>query len=407
MNIGQPHRLPVGGFLLALSLALFLSSLTDSTRASKGDDAFETEQDASILLDRSARRSYALGVEIGKGLRNQYLEVKFEPLLLGVKHALSGAETLMSEREIRAVVEKLRRTLKQRQAARRSEQRLNNEKKGQAFLAENRTREGIVTRESGLQYQILEAGDGSIPTLEDTVVARYRGTLIDGTEFASSYAGEQPATFAVKGVIKGWQEALQLMPVGSKWRLFIPSRLAYGVRGAGPAIGPNATLVLDVELISVKDTPAGPHGSAKKGRSADAQADAGRQAPGKKAPPAVAGIKVAFKLDSRLTQGMYMGERWVSPATYTSTLQTGDEITLQARAHGLNTMGRRMAAIDPEWIATDPDRVTVSPGRGHEVKITVKGAGESSVQVAFGAVSKTLSIKSAYRGGAIGAQVSQ
>jgi FKBP-type peptidyl-prolyl cis-trans isomerase FklB len=127
-----------------------------------------------------------------------------------------------------------------------------NMKEGETFLAENKTREGVVALESGLQYKILKSGDGEKPAAGDTVVCNYRGTLINGTEFDSSYKRGKPATFAVNRVIKGWTEALQLMPVGSKWQLFIPPNLAYGARGAGNLIGPNATLIFEVELIAIE-----------------------------------------------------------------------------------------------------------------------------------------------------------
>jgi FKBP-type peptidyl-prolyl cis-trans isomerase FklB len=127
-----------------------------------------------------------------------------------------------------------------------------NKKEGDAFLAANKTKEGVVTLPSGLQYKILQEGTGPKPTASDTVVCNYRGTLLNGTEFDSSYKRGQPATFAVGQVIHGWTEALQLMTVGSKWQLFIPPDLAYGPRGAGNDIGPNATLVFEVELVSIQ-----------------------------------------------------------------------------------------------------------------------------------------------------------
>jgi FKBP-type peptidyl-prolyl cis-trans isomerase FklB len=130
-----------------------------------------------------------------------------------------------------------------------------NKAEGEAFLAANKSKEGIVTLPSGLQYKILTEGKGPKPTAADTVVCNYRGTLINGTEFDSSYKRGEPATFPVGGVIKGWTEALQLMPVGSKWQLFIPSGMAYGERGAGADIGPNATLIFEVELISIQEKP--------------------------------------------------------------------------------------------------------------------------------------------------------
>ncbi len=128
-----------------------------------------------------------------------------------------------------------------------------NKTEGEAFLAANKSKDGVVTLPSGLQYKILTAGTGPKPTASDSVVCNYRGTLINGTEFDSSYKRGQPATFGVGQVIKGWTEALQLMPVGSKWQLFIPSSLAYGERGAGAEIGPNATLIFEVELLSIQD----------------------------------------------------------------------------------------------------------------------------------------------------------
>ena len=127
-----------------------------------------------------------------------------------------------------------------------------NKKAGEEFLAANKTKDGVVTLPSGLQYKILTAGTGPKPTLSDSVVCNYKGTLLDNTEFDSSYKRGQPATFPVGGVIKGWTEALQLMPVGSKWQLFIPPDLAYGPRGSGPTIGPSSTLIFEVELISIK-----------------------------------------------------------------------------------------------------------------------------------------------------------
>jgi FKBP-type peptidyl-prolyl cis-trans isomerase FklB len=137
--------------------------------------------------------------------------------------------------------------------ARQKELGEKNKKEGEAFLAENKKKEGVTTLPSGLQYKIMKEGDGQIPKSTDTVTVHYRGTLIDGTEFDSSYTRGQPATFPVKGVIAGFSEALQLMKVGSKWQLFIPSNLAYGERGAGDDIGPNASLIFDIELISIKE----------------------------------------------------------------------------------------------------------------------------------------------------------
>ena len=158
----------------------------------------------------------------------------------------------MTEQEMKETLAGLQKELMEKQAERAKLLAEKNKKEGEAFLAANKTKEGVKTLPDGLQYKVIKEGTGKTPKADDTVVTNYRGTLIDGTEFDSSYKRGQPATFPVKGVIPGWTEALQLMKEGSKWELFIPSNLAYGERGAGNAIGPNATLVFEIELISVK-----------------------------------------------------------------------------------------------------------------------------------------------------------
>ena len=158
----------------------------------------------------------------------------------------------MTEEQGRAAIAELQKELMQKQQAQVAVVAEKNKAEGQAFLEKNKTAEGVVILPSGLQYKILKAGEGKKPGLDDTVVCHYRGTLINGTEFDSSMKRKEPASFPVKGVIKGWTEALQLMPVGSKWQLFVPSNLAYGERGAGGAIGPNATLIFEVELLSIQ-----------------------------------------------------------------------------------------------------------------------------------------------------------
>ncbi len=200
--------------------------------------AFKTEKE---------KLSYALGMDLGNNLRKQSVEVDPAVFAQGLKDALAGGETLLSEAETRTAITSMQNQLREKLTSK-------NKKEGEEFLAKNKTNEGVVVLPSSLQYKILKAGDGKKPTLEDTVVCHYRGTLIDGTEFDSSYKRGQPAAFPVKGVIKGWTEALQLMPVGSKWELFIPSDLAYGERGFGP-IGPDSTLIFEVELLSIQGKP--------------------------------------------------------------------------------------------------------------------------------------------------------
>jgi FKBP-type peptidyl-prolyl cis-trans isomerase len=170
----------------------------------------------------------------------------------GFKDAMAGGPALMSEEEVRVTIVDLQNEMRAKQAQAQKELAAKNKQASEAFLAENKKKEGVVTLPSGLQYKILKAGDGKKPTAEDTVVCQYRGTLIDGKEFDSSFKRNQPATFQVNRVIKGWTEALQLMPTGSKWQLFIPPDLAYGERGAGAAVPPDSTLIFDVELVSIQ-----------------------------------------------------------------------------------------------------------------------------------------------------------
>jgi len=200
-------------------------------------------------------RSYALGMEYGSPIRKNSVEVDTDLFIKGFKDAISGGKTLLTEEDARAAVTELAAEQKRKMMEARTAEAEKNKKDGDEFLAENKKKEGVVTLPSGLQYKILKSGEGKKPTAEDIVVCNYRGTLPNGTEFDSSNKHNQPMTFPVKKVIKGWNEALQLMPAGSKWQLFIPSDLAYGERGAGITIGPNATLIYDVELLSIKEQP--------------------------------------------------------------------------------------------------------------------------------------------------------
>ena len=199
------------------------------------------------------KQSYSIGVDIGKRIKSQSIDVDANALVQGVRHALSGEKTLLSEQEMNDALSALQKEMMAKQAERAKQLGEKNLKEGEAFLAENKKKEGVKTLPSGLQYKVITAGTGKTPTAEDTVVTNYRGTLVDGTEFDSSFKRGQPATFPVKGVIPGWTEALQLMKEGAKWELVIPANLAYGERGAGNVIGPNATLIFEIELISVKE----------------------------------------------------------------------------------------------------------------------------------------------------------
>jgi len=215
------------------------------------------------LKTQKDKASYAVGLNVGKNLgaqlAQQSVDVDQAILLRGVKDALVGGKTLLTDDEVKSVLTQLQAEVRSRQQEKMKVEQEKmkavsemNKKEGLEFLVANREKEGIVTLPSGLQYKVLTEGTGPKPAATDTVVCNYRGTLINGTEFDSSYKHGQPLSIQVNGVIKGWTEALQLMPVGSKWQLFIPSDLGYGDRGSGPNIGPGATLIFEVELLSIQ-----------------------------------------------------------------------------------------------------------------------------------------------------------
>lgn len=207
---------------------------------------------ASAFTNQKDKFSYALGMNLGTNLQRQSVPVNVDLITKGLKDALAGGKTMMTEEEARAAMMEMQTRLRQQAMEKAKIEGEKNQKDGDAFLAANKGKPGVVTLPSGLQYKIVKAGTGPKPTAADTVVCNYEGTLIDGKEFDSSAKHGGPATFPVSGVIKGWTEALQLMPVGSKWQLFVPPQLAYGERGAGGDIGPNATLIFDVELVSIQ-----------------------------------------------------------------------------------------------------------------------------------------------------------
>jgi FKBP-type peptidyl-prolyl cis-trans isomerase FklB len=196
--------------------------------------------------------SYSIGVNIGKNMKAQGIDLDQGLLAQGIKDGINNSKTEMTDKDMEAVMTAFQQEMMGKMQAKQKVDGEKNAKEGEAFLAANKKKEDIITLPSGLQYKILKSGDGPKPTKEQTVKCNYRGTLIDGTEFDSSYKRGEPTEFPVGQVIKGWTEALQLMPVGSKWQLFIPGDLAYGSNGAGQTIGPNATLIFDIELISIK-----------------------------------------------------------------------------------------------------------------------------------------------------------
>ena len=197
-------------------------------------------------LDSDAQKNgYSVGYDVGRSIKRQIMGVDADSIARGLKDGVNGAAPALPDSEMQQRFA----TVRQESAQKILEK---NKQDGEAYLAKNKGAKGVKTTASGLQYKVITAGKGKPPAADDTVTVNYRGTLIDGTEFDSSYKRNQPATFPVKGVIPGWTEALQLMKEGSKWMLVIPSSLAYAERGAGNMIGPNSTLVFEVELLSIK-----------------------------------------------------------------------------------------------------------------------------------------------------------
>jgi len=225
--------------MLATAMALL------TTTAAVAQDA------APELKTDKDKFSYALGMNFGESFRKQGLDVDPAVFVKAFAEAFNTGKTAMSEEDMKAVLTAASQEIRKKQAAVQAEKAEKSKKEGDEFLAANKTKESVVALPSGLQYKILKQGTGEKPTLDDTVVCNYKGTLINGTVFDASEKHGGPATFPVKGVIPGWTEALQLMPVGSKWQLFVPANLAYGEQGPGD-IGPNATLIFEVELVSIQ-----------------------------------------------------------------------------------------------------------------------------------------------------------
>jgi FKBP-type peptidyl-prolyl cis-trans isomerase FklB len=209
-------------------------------------------QDKAQLKDQKDKASYSIGYDIGETFKKQNVELNPDTLFGGLKDALAGKEAALSKEDREKTLQAFQKEMMEKQLAASKEAATKNAAEGEKFLAENKKKDGVKTTASGLQYKVLKEGSGASPKETDTVVTNYKGTLLDGTEFDSSYKRNEPASFPVNRVIKGWTEALQLMKPGAKYQLFIPSSLAYGERGAGQLIGPNATLIFEVELLSIK-----------------------------------------------------------------------------------------------------------------------------------------------------------
>jgi FKBP-type peptidyl-prolyl cis-trans isomerase FklB len=230
------------------------SGQTPGAKAGQGTTAAKKPATAAApLTTQKQKASYAVGANIGRGLHRDGVDVDPAIVARGLRDALAGAKLQLTDEEMKAALTTLTAEMKKKQDAETAAVSEANKKEGETFLAANKSKEGVTTLPDGLQYKILTPGNGPKPTPTDTVVANYKGTLINGTEFDSSYKRGQPVTFPVGQVIKGWTEVLQLMPVGSKWEVYIPSDLAYGPQGPGRGpIGPNETLIFEIELVSIQ-----------------------------------------------------------------------------------------------------------------------------------------------------------
>jgi FKBP-type peptidyl-prolyl cis-trans isomerase FklB len=214
-------------------------------------------QNAAELKTQKEKISYALGMQMGGDFHKQDLDLDIPTLMKGLEASYKGSKTLLTDDEMHAALVEAKEEYQKKQAALREEKAQVTLKEGEKFLAENKNKEGVVTLPDGLQYKILEQGKGNKPRLHDHVLCNYRGMLLDGTQFDSSERHNGPATFPIRGVLPGWEEALLMMPVGSKWELFVPPALAYGEQGAKSMnVPPNATLIFELELVAVKENEA-------------------------------------------------------------------------------------------------------------------------------------------------------
>jgi len=232
-----------------LALILLLAGLGACQKA--GDNAPKPLK-ADDLNTQKKKVSYAIGLDIGKNFKARAMDVDLDILFQGLLDSQKSDTPLLGAEEIQKVMTQFQQDMMKAEQAKRMTQGQGNKAKEENFLKENAQKPGVKVTASGIQYKVITEGTGPLPKESDTVKVHYRGTLLDGTEFDSSYKRNQPAVFPLKGVIKGWTEALQLMKVGSKYQIFLPSSLAYGENGAGQIIGPNATLIFDVELLAIE-----------------------------------------------------------------------------------------------------------------------------------------------------------
>jgi len=228
-----------------------LAVLMTTACGQQGEQATDDKADVAALETTEQRLSYGIAYGLGERLKADGVPLDVDAFSLGLEHAFTGSEQLLTQEEIGQEMKAYQESQTARMQAQAEQAAATNAEAGAAFLAENAGKEGVVVTESGLQYKVITQGEGPRPAAEDTVEVHYRGTLIDGTEFDSSYSRNSTVSFALNQVIPGWTEGLQLMPAGSKYMLFIPPELGYGAGGAGPVIGPNSTLIFEAELLQI------------------------------------------------------------------------------------------------------------------------------------------------------------
>lgn len=237
--------------LIVLLLVCFMAAACQQKQATDSSASKEITKESLATMEDKA--SYGMGYDMGKKFNQLGFEIDATLFSKGLSDGLSSTETpLLTDEEVKQAMRDFQKAVRTKREEERKQQAAENKAKGDKFLAENKTKEGVVTLDSGLQYKVLKEGTGATPKLTDRVQCHYKGTTIDGTVFDSSFERKRPATFSVNRVVKGWTEALQLMKVGAKWQLFIPPELGYGERGAGRKIGPNETLIFDIELIAIE-----------------------------------------------------------------------------------------------------------------------------------------------------------
>lgn len=251
-------KLSTLALIASISFSAYAAKDTNQTKnqpaATPASTQDATQQGKMALNNEQDKISYSIGIDLGNSFKQQELQINDAAFMQGIKDGRSGNANLMTEEEIRTTLVNLQKSLSQKQNEQMQKMAAKNLEDGKKFLAENKKKNGVTATASGLQYRVIRAGNGPSPKANDIVTTNYRGTFIDGKEFDSSYSRGEPAQFQVDGVIPGWTEALQLMQPGAKWEIVVPPNLAYGEHGVGRVIGPNSTLVFEIELLSIDKT---------------------------------------------------------------------------------------------------------------------------------------------------------